>query len=517
MSLRILIVDDTPVWAELIQKQLHTGWLKDTQLEVEFFIANSHRSAIALIDQHLFDFAVVDLSIPYRIDKNYPYSEILWGGIAVLEAIKRRYPIIVVTGYSTPDRVQEIASQYGVHYSFSKDDNFLKQLNKFYRECSAALLKWRIENAASGLKNRPVLTIYLSDNDQFRLEYAINGNILSDAPQVLHLTNRANTIRRGHNVWQMIINNQPNIWRPEVQSIGEEVYQQLATHPQFNTYTTLIKNNASSLPPLIRLNASTQFLPFPFEWLYYQQPFSLAYALTRRLPIDRHDRIESFHQWVKTKKDHQAPINVLLIGANSDGNIPQTETEVDELQTLYNDMHRLYNLNIHVTCLKGEDASLAHVRHILQNRRFDILHYAGHSHFDEQSGEFSHLILRDGDKLGAMTASDLKNYLNEHPLQVIFFSSCWSGHAHVNAHHYGDFTGIIPAVLQTQIPIVVGYRWAVNDTLARLFAQHFHQQLWHHFIPSQAMHESRRYIIQEGNRRNNNIWLSALLITQNDD
>lgn len=520
MLLRILIVDDNHEWSNVIQYHLRTGWLKDAQFDIECLCADNHSSAIDLIDQHMFDFAVIDLSIPYN-SINQPqgynnYPQQLWGGIAVLQAINRRYPIIVVTSYGTVDRVQGLANQYGVYYSFSKD-NLYERFAEFYQRCSQALLKWRVEHATHQLTQRLVLNIDFQDNDQFRLRYTINGNVAGHAPQASSLNNRNKIIVQAHNVWQKIINNQPNIWRPEVQSIGEALYQQLATDPQWGGFIAQISNNASSLLALIRLNASAMFLSLPFEWLYHNQPLALDYAFTRHLTINRNRHLKSFYQWLHTKYQNQDPINVLLIGANSDGNIPQTETEVDELHVLYNDMSCLYGLRIHVTCLKGADAYLKPVRDVLQQRQFDIIHYAGHSHFNDQSGEFSHLILRNVDQLGVITASDLNSYLASHPPQVIFFSSCWSGHVQAHAGHYGDFTGIIPAVAQTQIPIIVGYRWTVNDTSARLLAHHFHQRLWHHLIPSQAMYEARHYITRHNLRRNDDTWLGALLITQNDD
>jgi hypothetical protein len=526
MQLRILIVDDIDDSNDIIKESIKQSWLDGLPLQVTIFQAYSYDDAKVIIEREYLDLAIVDLSIPYDDShKKYPIvRDYLQGGIAVLDLLQARCAMVVISSYGSFSLPAELERQYGVHHVIDKGE--LKDFSMLHRICADALLRWRWEQAQNALKKRPILKVHLQNNNHFWLEYIQNGTS-APANALINLDDTADLIRRMTNVYHLMIDKDkpdPTLWRPEIKSIGQVVYEQLQRHPKFIEFLTLLRNANGGNPkakPVIRFLIEPNQLEVPFDIVYDgDNHLVFDFPLTKHL---RHlnnifKNVAPFYQQVREIQDnHQKNIRVLLIGANSDGRIPQAEQEAQELEHFYNMLKTIYNLPISITLLTGVNANKNKVEDTLSNGRFNIIHYAGHSNFHPTSGELSYLYLRDGDRHGFITASDLYTYLKEHPLWMVFFSSCWSAHSAHQPQAHSSVDGILPAVSKAGAPLIVGYRWSVSDQSAHKFALDFHEHLWTSFIPSEALFEARKRLTVRNARLNDETWVSATLITQVDD
>ncbi|MFQ5852402.1 MAG: response regulator [Candidatus Binatia bacterium] len=123
---RILLVEDEKNW----QDMLHSI-LEEEGYEAE--IALSYGEALGELRRKAFDLAVIDLRLVSSIDE-----ENLDGMALLGDALNRRVPVIVVTGYGTPKLVEEAYGEYGV-FSFLEKKNFdSSRFRELTREAIAA-------------------------------------------------------------------------------------------------------------------------------------------------------------------------------------------------------------------------------------------------------------------------------------------------------------------------------------------------------------------------------------------
>ena len=121
-------------------------------------------------------------------------------------------------------------------------------------------------------------------------------------------------------------------------------------------------------------------------------------------------------------------------------------------------------------------ASLAHVKSRLERGAHDVVHVAGHAHFDDQAPERSGLILADG----TLAAAELPAISP----QLVFLSACESGRLRDidpaptrRRPMHGSGRPLAEAFLRAGVRAFVGTFYAVLDLNARDFASIVHAQL----------------------------------------
>ena len=106
MPQSILVIEDAPNW----QEQL-TSILLDEGYKVE--IAGDYIKALARLRHNAFDLLVVDL----RLSE----SEVDRSGMDLLsDAYERQIPVVIVTGYGTPELAKEAYHDYGAYDFIAK-------------------------------------------------------------------------------------------------------------------------------------------------------------------------------------------------------------------------------------------------------------------------------------------------------------------------------------------------------------------------------------------------------------
>ena len=158
-----------------------------------------------------------------------------------------------------------------------------------------------------------------------------------------------------------------------------------------------------------------------------------------------------------------------------------------------------------VTLLMGAEASYPRVLRELRTNRFDLVHFAGVSHYDESG---SYLMLHDG-KVGA---SELVTLLIKRPPALLFLNALYSGFVPVfcqafplpllEGSSYDDHyralrrrrIGFERAATRAGVGTFIGTMGQTNDVLAGRVARAFYDALLTGRTAAHALHDARREV-----------------------
>jgi len=198
-------------------------------------------------------------------------------------------------------------------------------------------------------------------------------------------------------------------------------------------------------------------------------------------------------------REERAELRVLVI-ADPAEDLPQAALEGERLCTLLDDVPGLA-----VTLLAGRSVRRIPLLAALQEH--DVVHFAGHSHFDAATPSDSGWRLADG----VLTAGELAK-LRPPPL-IVFSNSCeaatsaaWQGGAGYDGHAFG----VGSAFLIAGVPNYVGTFWVVHDAESVTFATAYYRTLATGGSLGAALAAARRAVVDAHGARSLT-WASYLL------
>jgi hypothetical protein len=100
------------------------------------------------------------------------------------------------------------------------------------------------------------------------------------------------------------------------------------------------------------------------------------------------------------------------------------------------------------------------------------------------------------------------------PLALVYLSCCFGARSE-RAVGRGDFSGMLEALAQADVPMVLGYRWTVADDPAVSIARTFHSSLWHYLCPGESLLKARRASAMSALGRDDDSWASPVFLMQN--
>jgi pimeloyl-ACP methyl ester carboxylesterase len=174
----------------------------------------------------------------------------------------------------------------------------------------------------------------------------------------------------------------------------------------------------------------------------------------------------SVAKWSERRRIDRS-LDILLI-QNPTENLDGADAEGKRLMELFG-----RRTSIHVHRIAGRDALCDVVKEEFQSGKYDVLHYAGHAHFDEHDPAGSGIRLADG----VLSGLDLVS-LNNLPA-LVFFNACETGRlpsaAHKRRKHVKDRinknVGLAEAFLRGGVANYVGTYWPVGDDSATTAAE----------------------------------------------
>ncbi len=172
--------------------------------------------------------------------------------------------------------------------------------------------------------------------------------------------------------------------------------------------------------------------------------------------------------------------------------LPNVEAEVDMFR----------ELESHGTEVGVIDSKLRSVMQVIDQGDYDILHFACHGSYNEQSPDLSVLQLRDG----CMTAVDLNSSkpASKRRRPMVFLNACHSGRGGFGLTRLGNWAS---AFSKLNCGAFIGSLWPVEDEAAYRFAKHFYTQLFEGMPIGDAFREARISIKEAGN----STWLAFCL------
>jgi two-component system alkaline phosphatase synthesis response regulator PhoP len=327
--------------------------------------------------------------------------------------------------------------------------------------------------------------------------------------------------RRSRNLGQYLVGTDQ--WRFEAKSLGRQLYEGL-----FEASPTLIGRysaaQARGRPKdlCIYFRGGRELIGLPFELLFDDREYiALRHPLARTvsdIALAGSEAIQPFSAHLKTLASEGERLRILLVEANTVPPLEHVQKEVEELTSLFQQELRQSLVEKEVTVVRSQEATYEEVTKLVEVGQFDIVHYAGHGLERDDTPEQNALVLWKGkgsQKLEPLPAHALVDVLRDSNVQFFYLSGCLG--AATGAYWQlwdDDFLGLMDGVVQAGVPAVLGFRWAVTDHRARMFAGAFYRSLFGEAggVLEDAVFRARRERARA--TRDDPTWLSPVLVTQ---
>jgi CHAT domain-containing protein len=193
----------------------------------------------------------------------------------------------------------------------------------------------------------------------------------------------------------------------------------------------------------------------------------------------------SLARWSESRR-LGATLDVLLV-ANPTENLPGANAEAQRLLRVLADRE---NVRLHV--VQGAQATKQRLLDYFRSGAFDVLHYAGHAHFDPIDPGKSGIICAGGEIL---CGGDLSN-LHSLPA-LVFFNACETGRLRGSnprnraRRALAATDGLAEAFLRGGVANYLGTYWPVGDEAAMAFSTAFYSSLVQGFALGSAVNRGR--------------------------
>lgn len=229
---------------------------------------------------------------------------------------------------------------------------------------------------------------------------------------------------------------------------------------------------------------STNDVEIPWELFHDGEEFlSMKNSVGRSVELKRKGM-------AKPKRPETDQIGILLVG-NPECNLEWAEKEIDELNKTFDSM-----ASVETEVLKNEKANVGNFFDCLEGNFYDIIHYAGHTSFDESAPEESAIHLYDED----LTAQYMLTIL-EKPPRLVYMNSCSSSTSSETEYleRKGRMTGLASSFLSAGVNHYIGSLWPVSDEIAREVSQRFYKELLGGNSIGAALEEAKKGTIGKHN------------------
>jgi len=280
------------------------------------------------------------------------------------------------------------------------------------------------------------------------------GGFIEAATQLASINNPAFALRGAAPAQALDVN-----FRELAVAFGHRLYNKYFSHDLREVMPILINGRETTD---MRLDVDEDLEGLPWEALNDGRVFlALSVRLARSIGPALHDS--------DRRLGRAAGRGVLLVGADSRGDLPGAELEVGNIARILSEA----GVNA-VKVLTGANASRRRVLDELSDGDFGILHFSGHSEFDSEHPYQSSLELGQGSRLRLHELDDLLRARgNATPLSLVFLNSCESaqaGYDRTSDRHLN----MCRVLRECGVDHVVGMLWKVDDEAATKVASTFY-------------------------------------------
>jgi CheY-like chemotaxis protein len=315
-------------------------------------------------------------------------------------------------------------------------------------------------------------------------------------------------------------------WRPSVVGLGKRLFSEVfGAHPNvLGEYRGALEASHQELQ--VCFEASPGDIRLPLEFLYDKSGDGGDDFMIRNHPMYRSV------QGIRPRTNPICPrflnefaksgqkLRVLLLGSNT-GDLGAVDQEVADLKELIQREFNNVGVRVEVpTCLQTNEATIYKVREVLAKNRFHILHYAGHSSYEEDRPERSGLWFWENPNAKGqreiLTANELRDLLPSSGVQLVYLNSCYGTATGGPDQLAKNFClGLAHAILCAGVSSVLGHHFPVPDHGAAVLASKFYHALADCGHLSTALYRARREVSTQ--HSTNSAWLSPVLLQQAED
>ena len=258
----------------------------------------------------------------------------------------------------------------------------------------------------------------------------------------------------------------------DLRNIGKLIFSQLLPVP--------IRQQLSAAEPSdLYLRLDEQLIHLPWELAFDGSDFLATKFCVGRQVITSTPSLKK-----RAPRAETGPLRVLLV-ADPTESLPKARSEAEQLCELLDTVP-----GVKVTLVGGRLVEKADLLNKLQTH--DVVHFAGHSHYDPVSPAKSGWHLHDG----VLTAEELSKL--QDPPRLVFSNSCQAGATPVGRYQYeGQAFGIGSAFLLAGVTNYIGTFWVVHDEESMRFAEAFYQGVATGSSVGEALLKARKETIRQ--------------------
>ncbi len=244
------------------------------------------------------------------------------------------------------------------------------------------------------------------------------------------------------------------------------------------------------------LTVTTNDLELPWELMLQRDeargarpeaPAGDGFLCVRR-PVARLPMGHAFPRQDRGVPARRERLRFLLVHSNPRHDLPEVEREVEAVRAA---LLAGWGDRIDVEMLGAGDVTGKRFNRVLREGAFDVIHYAGHAHADEEQGDLSGLLL-GGEEV--FFAQKVRRLLEGRPL--VFLNACQSGAVggpagEARAGAYAQAEGLASAFIYGGAVACIGSLWPINDVPAAAFATSFYKYVLEGNMIGEAMRLAR--------------------------
>jgi hypothetical protein len=240
------------------------------------------------------------------------------------------------------------------------------------------------------------------------------------------------------------------------------------------------------------LTITTNDLELPWELMYAQGKFLSLDRPVARMPMGR--AMPPADRPAAPRADRL--VRFLLIYADPDKNLANA---AQEIKTVQDYLEGEWKDRIRVEVVAAERATGRKLNELLRSGAYDVIHYAGHAHFDEESHELSGLYLGTEKDNEVFFAQKIRRLMAGRPL--VFLNACETGVTANEAQGQEKVSyfqqpaeGLASAFIYGGALGCIGSLWPVYDKPAAEFAVEFYKRLLEGYMVGEALRATRTEI-----------------------
>ena len=261
----------------------------------------------------------------------------------------------------------------------------------------------------------------------------------------------------------------------DIKNLGNALYNKYISNTKIGSELNSMFDYPKKANFMVRIEAEGYGSLLPWELLHDGDDFLCLKSSTYRAELDRN----------KSAENELGIEGVLVVASNPLDDLPNVEHEGKVI------LNSIKNISgIKTKLLSGDDASKGNVIREIETGEYQVLHYSGHSKFEERAPGSSYLLFEDGKHL---MADELARLSRKNDLKLVFLNSCSSG-ASATENDLFNIRGLASAFVKTGVPYVIGMKWRISDEGATLLSKKFYEIYILDKDPMYALRISREYV-----------------------